>query len=195
MTDPGGPRAVGRALDILACFREDVPGLTSTEIARRLGPSVVELGLLAYRQRGLARVTPELEHLQRITAATADLALRSGDKAMIVAGGSLRPELGVGLCCPLHSTALGKVLLAWDGPGLSVAELGPLRPLTDWTIVDPDVLQAEISRVRKAGYAVNDGESAGGRAFDGRARARPVADGAVRAGRPRDARRQRESRS
>jgi len=187
-----GVRAVDRALAILRCFRDDGPALGSAQIARRLGlpsstahriareltrdgflefdgrgyqlgPSVIELGLVAYRQRGLSRVAPELEHLQRITGATADLAIRGGSHAVLVAGGSLRPELGVGLRRPLHSTALGKVLLAWERPGGGeVADLAPLPALTGRTIVDPDQLREEIQRVRKAGYAINDGESAVG---------------------------------
>jgi DNA-binding IclR family transcriptional regulator len=182
-------RSVDRALGVLRCFRDDGGPLGSAEVARRLnlptstahrlmraladdeflepagrgyqlGPSVVELGLLSYRQRSLPLVEPELDHLQRITGATADLAIRSGGSALLVAGGSLRKDLGIGLRRPLHSTALGKVLLAW-GP-LEVADLPPLRPLTDRTITDPAQLAAEIERVRRAGYALNDGESAVG---------------------------------
>jgi DNA-binding IclR family transcriptional regulator len=126
----------------------------------RLGPSVVELGLLSYRQRSLPLVEPELDHLQRTTGATADLAIRSGDSALLVAGGSLRKDLGIGLRRPLHSTALGKVLLAWGH--LQVTDLAPLRALTNRTITDPSQLATEIQRVRKAGYALNDGESAVG---------------------------------
>jgi DNA-binding IclR family transcriptional regulator len=129
----------------------------------RLGPSVVELGLLSYHQRGLHRVAPELDHLASITGAAADLAIRSGTHAVILAGTSLKPDAGVGLRRPLYSTAMGKVLLAWAAPGeFELAELAPLRPLTDRTIVDLDELRAEIDRVRAAGYARNEGESVTG---------------------------------
>jgi DNA-binding IclR family transcriptional regulator len=129
----------------------------------RLGPAVVELGLQAYNERGLPRVLPELAHLARVTRATADLAIRSGDHVVIVARGATRPEYAVGLRRPLHSTSLGKVLLAWDRPSTAeLADLGPLRPLTDRTIVTPDRLAAQLAGVRKAGYALNDGESAVG---------------------------------
>jgi DNA-binding IclR family transcriptional regulator len=182
-------RSVDRALEVLRCFRDDGGPFGSAEIARRLdlptstahrliralaesgfleplgrgyrlGPSVVELGLLSYRQRSLQLVEPELDHLQRTTGATADLAIRSGDSVLLVAGGSLRKDLGIGLRRPLHSTALGKVLLAWGS--LDLADLPPLRPLTDRTITDPAQLVSEIERVRRAGYALNDGESAVG---------------------------------
>jgi DNA-binding IclR family transcriptional regulator len=130
----------------------------------RLGPSITELGLLSYHQHGLHRATPELDHLARITGATADLAIRSSNHAVLLAGGSVqRNDTGIGLRRPLHSTALGKVLLAWARPGDDdLSELGPLRTLTDRTIADLPRLRAEIDKVRATGYAINDGESAEG---------------------------------
>ncbi|MES9601907.1 MULTISPECIES: IclR family transcriptional regulator [Actinomadura] len=130
----------------------------------RIGHSVTELGLLSYHQHGLHRAAPELDHLTRLTGATADLAIRSGDQALLLAGGTVRrTDTGIGLRRPLYSTALGKVLLAWAPPGEDdLAELGPLRPLTDRTIADVGLLRAEIEKVRAAGHAMNDGESAEG---------------------------------
>ncbi|WP_026341803.1 IclR family transcriptional regulator [Actinomadura atramentaria] len=127
----------------------------------RLGPSVVELGQLSFHQRGLHRAVPELGQLARVTGTTVDLALRGGDEALILVGDSVRPDAGAGLRRPLHSTALGKVLLAWS-PEPDLARLGPLPALTDRTIVDPVELKAELDLVREQGYAVNDGESVPG---------------------------------
>ncbi|MDX3106583.1 IclR family transcriptional regulator [Nonomuraea angiospora] len=129
----------------------------------RLGPSITELGQLSFHRRGLHRVPPELAELARITSATVDLAVRNDRHAVILSGGSLNPDSGVGLRRPLHSTALGKVLLAWDPEGRADLEaLGPLRALTGRTIVDHGELRAELERVRQAGYALNDGESGDG---------------------------------
>jgi DNA-binding IclR family transcriptional regulator len=137
--------------------------LEESTLRYRLGPAVVELGLQAYNDRGLPRVLPELVHLARVTRATVDLAIRSGDHVVIVARGATRPEYAVGLRRPLHSTSLGKVLLAWGRTSAAeIADLGPLRPLTQRTIVEPAQLVAELAGVRKAGYALNDGESAVG---------------------------------
>lgn len=190
---PTGARAVERALDVLRCFGDDSAVLSASDLARRLGlststahrlartllgagfleldqggpryrlgPSVVDLGLRAYNYLGLPKVVPELGHLSRVTRATVDLAIRSADYAVIVAGSS-RPEYVVGLHRPLHSTALGKVLLAWERPSAAdIAALGPLRPLTAKTIVDAADLAAELASVRKVGYAINDGESVAG---------------------------------
>ncbi|WP_405386945.1 IclR family transcriptional regulator [Streptomyces sp. NBC_01102] len=201
---PGGAQAVLRALDVLHCFHDNGPDLSASDLARRLelsvstahrlartllgagfleqdartsryrlGPAVTELGRLSYHQRGLHLAAPELTDLAERTGATADLALRSGPHAVIVAGGSVTPRTG--LRRPLHSTALGKVLLAWARPGDGgPAALPPLHAFTDRTIVEPALLQAELARVRAAAYALNDGESALGV----RTLAVPVLDGA-----------------
>ncbi|GAA2997110.1 DNA-binding transcriptional repressor XynR [Kitasatospora albolonga] len=129
----------------------------------RLGPAVAELGQLSLHQRGLHRATPELAALSTATGAAADLAIRSGDHAVILVGASIQPSTGLGLRRPLHSTALGKVLLAWAGPGEDdLTALPPLTAQTDRTIVDRAALAAELDLVRSVGYAVNDGESAYG---------------------------------
>ncbi|MEV3985421.1 IclR family transcriptional regulator [Nonomuraea sp. NPDC049758] len=129
----------------------------------RLGPSITELGQLSFHRRGLHRVAPELAELARITSATVDLAVRNDRHAVILSGGSLNPDSGAGLRRPLHSTALGKVLLAWDPEGSADLEaLGPLPALTGRTIVDHRELREELVRVRESGYALNDGESGDG---------------------------------
>jgi len=127
----------------------------------RLGPAVAELGQLTFHQRGLHLAGPELDQLSRRTGATADLAIRSGPHAVILVGGSVLPSTGLGLRRPLHSTALGKVLLAWPSPAESPLP-GPLPAYTDRTLTDPAALDAELALTRERGYALNDGESAPG---------------------------------
>ena len=118
----------------------------------------------SFHRRGLHRIAPELAELARVTSATVDLAVRNNRRAQVIlSGGSLNRDSGVGLRRPLHSTALGKVLLAWDPEGKAdLAALGPLPALTGRTIVDHGELRAELDRVREAGYALNDGESGDG---------------------------------
>ncbi|MFI8962185.1 IclR family transcriptional regulator [Streptomyces sp. NPDC053493] len=176
---PAGAQAVRRALDVLHCFHDNGPDLSASDLARRLGlststahrlartllaagfleqdprtaryrlgPAVTELGRLSYHQRGLHLAAPELRDLAERTGTTVDLALRSGAYAVVVAGGPVTPK--VGLRRPLHSTAPGKVLLAFgDRPGAAGAGApGPTGPVADW------------ERVRQQGHALTDGESA-----------------------------------
>ncbi|MEX0167731.1 IclR family transcriptional regulator [Streptomyces sp. LMG1-1-1.1] len=187
---PAGAQAVRRALDVLHCFHDNGPDLSASDLARRLGlststahrlartllgagfleqdartaryrlgPATTELGRLAYHQRGLHLAEPELSDLAERTGATADLALRSGPYAVIVAGGPVTPK--VGLRRPLHTTAPGRVLLAWPQAG----EAGPWSPpgpyaLTGPTTLEPPAPAAELARVRESGYALDDGGSA-----------------------------------
>ncbi|WP_411110899.1 IclR family transcriptional regulator [Streptomyces sp. c-19] len=183
---PAGAQAVRRALDVLHCFHDNGPDLSASDLARRLGlststahrlartllgagfleqdartaryrlgPAMTELGRLSYHQRGLHLAAPELSDLAERTGATAELALRSGPHAVVVAGGPVTPK--VGLRRPLHSTALGKVLLAWPRAG----EGGPHAPphaVTDRAVAEPSAPAAELARVREAGYALDEGE-------------------------------------
>ncbi len=127
----------------------------------RLGPAITELGRISHHQRGLHLAAPEFAELADTTGATPYLALRSGPYAVVVAGGSVIPEIG--LRRPLNSTAFGKVLLAWARPAeANLASLPPLPSFTDRTIVDRAELAAELERVRVKAYALNDGESAPG---------------------------------
>jgi DNA-binding IclR family transcriptional regulator len=187
-----GSQAVQRSLALLACFAESPQDLSASDLARRtglalstahrllkvltstgfldqdartaryrLGPSTAELGRLAFHRRGLHRAEPELADLSARTGATADLAVRVGGHAVILAGGSLDRDGARGLRRPLHSTALGKVLLAW-APGEADLDALPMPPLTVRTITDPQDLRDELARVRAAGFALNEGESASG---------------------------------
>jgi DNA-binding IclR family transcriptional regulator len=187
-----GAQAVHRTLALLQCFGDSPQELSASDLARRtelplstthrllramtttgfleqdpdtarygLGPTMAELGRAAYHRRGLHRAEPELAALAQRTGVTADLAVRVGAHAVILVGGSLSNDNGRALRRPLHSTALGKVLLAWSDE--ADREVGaPLTPQTERTITDPDALRAELLRVRAAGYALNDGESASG---------------------------------
>jgi IclR family pca regulon transcriptional regulator len=70
-------------------------------------------------------------------------------------------NLQVGSRLPAHSTAAGKVLLAWLPASESRALLTrePLARVTEFTLTDPKVLERELSRVREMGYAVSEQET------------------------------------
>ena len=59
---------------------------------------------------------------------------------------------------PVHCTAPGKVLLAHRDAWRRTVLDTPLRRCTDRTVTDPDALDTELTRVRHAGYAFEDGE-------------------------------------
>ena len=67
----------------------------------------------------------------------------------------------VGLPMPMHSSGMGKAVLAsWTPEQLArlVAEVG-LPARTDKTITDPEQLRTELANVRQRGYALDLGEN------------------------------------
>ncbi|WP_285752150.1 IclR family transcriptional regulator [Lentzea sp. NBRC 105346] len=94
-------------------------------------------------------------------AARSGQAVRIGmhlDGAVLVVHHVFRPDdtmqtLGIGAMLPLHATALGKVLAAYD-PDLSAAiRSRELTSLTRRTIVRPAALERVLAEVRSAGWA------------------------------------------
>lgn len=128
----------------------------------RLGPTAALVGRAADAALGTSSAQGVVELLARDSGEAASIGMRQGDDVVIlVAAGSdqpLRFERPPGHRTPLHASALGKALLAFDGrnSAASVAELdGPLAGFTDATITEPKQLVAELRDVRRSGTAVN----------------------------------------
>ena len=81
---------------------------------------------------------------------------------------SVRSVAEVGRPSAAHATAVGKVFLAHGG----TVPVGPLPAFTERTIVDHDVLQVDVARVRERGW----GQALGEREEDLNAVAVPVLD-------------------
>ena len=66
----------------------------------------------------------------------------------------------VGARVHLHSTAVGKALLAQltDDEASKILELSGMPALTDHTITDPKVLRHDLAVTRARGYAIDEGE-------------------------------------
>ncbi len=134
-----------------------------------LGPRVLWLA-----SRFLAKVQvrqvahPLLEKLAHETGETAHLAVLDGDFVAYIdkidGNQSVRMVSRIGSHTPVHSTALGKVLLSalpeeeWQ---TYVAEVGLAR-FTPNTLTDPVLFYKELRRVRAQGYAVDNVENEAG---------------------------------
>lgn len=137
-------------------FLERVPG---SDVVR-LGPRLARLGLLASAHRDLAALARgPMQSLAERTGETVTLAIRDGDQTITIAQVDARYVVGVknwiGRRTPLHCTSDGKVLLAF---GNGKVGDGPLRPLTDRTIVAKTALARELTEIRARGWAVALGE-------------------------------------
>lgn len=130
----------------------------------RLGLLVFELGQKVAAARGYAGTA--LPILREVTAATGEsslLAVLDGDRFLTVHtvdGPHHRITTDPGDRGELHSSALGKVLLAFAPPERRDALLEgiELTPRTERTLTDRDALRAEIERTLRRGWAAQDQE-------------------------------------
>lgn len=117
---------------------------------------------VAYASRGSAESNlisisqPFLDQLGDQTGETVNLGVaRPGGLVEQIAQVDSRYLIGgtnwVGLCVPVHCSALGKILLAHGAVQLPP---GPLEPRTAHTIVSQAALDADLRRARSRGYAV-----------------------------------------
>ena len=132
----------------------------------RLGWALIHLGQAAGRAFSLAGLAhPHLERLAAQSGETANLILLDGEHAMyvdqVVSPSIIRGVPAVGTPLGLHCTAAGKALLGFLSEEESAALIPRLRltRLTEKTITDPAKLRAELARVRRQGYAMDDEET------------------------------------
>ncbi|WP_366657184.1 IclR family transcriptional regulator [Fodinicurvata sp. EGI_FJ10296] len=130
-----------------------------------LGSKVLVLG--AQYRSGLnmeSKALPLLRELVRQAAATVHMGIRDGIHAVYIekveSDQSIRLASGVGQRASLHSSSIGKVLLAHSGDDVFTALVDHgLAARTANTIVDPERLRREIADVRQQGFAVDDQEN------------------------------------
>jgi DNA-binding IclR family transcriptional regulator len=101
---------------------------------------------------------PYLQDLFSVTAQTAHLAVRQGFEALYVdrvySSRRVPQASRVGGRLPLHATAVGKVLLAYEQEWIRAAYLArELQACTRHTHVDPVRLGAELAAIREREYA------------------------------------------
>lgn len=157
LTLPTAHRLVGE-LAAWGALRRD--GRGRYVIGRRLW----DLGLLAPVQTDLRDVaSPFLQDLYGATLATVHLAVRDGVSALYldrVSGHASVPVVTkVGSRLPLHSTGVGKVLLAHAPAAVRHEVLAaPLPRFTPYTIAQPGRLARQLKHITQDGYATTTEE-------------------------------------
>ncbi|MFC7597664.1 IclR family transcriptional regulator [Terrabacter sp. GCM10028922] len=129
------------------------------------GAGLLTIAARADSEAGMSVVGPILEKLRDATTHTVHFALRQGDQAVYVAKveGHRAYEMRsrVGLAIPLHSTGIGKALMA----ALPEAEVRLLlgrtgmREMTPRTITEPDAMISHLHTIARRGYAVDNEEN------------------------------------
>jgi IclR family acetate operon transcriptional repressor len=117
----------------------------------RPGPAILRVAERSMLERHLVELArPSLDALSEACGETINLAVPAHHGVEHVAQVDSRHFLGVGQwlgqSVEYHCTANGKVFLAFGRAPVSIA---PLRPYTPLTITDPDVLRAELAKVRE----------------------------------------------
>ena len=130
-----------------------------------LGLRFFELGSRAVAQLKLAkRAEPFLQRLVEETGETAHIAVLSGTHMLSVANVVgpcvLQIRSAVGRQSPVHCTAVGKAMIAFlqDRTLDDLISRLALTRFTKRTITSPELLTAELLRIRARGFAVDDEE-------------------------------------
>ena len=126
----------------------------------------------------MSLATPVLEALSRETGESAHFSVRMNDSVVVLARtsgpGAFQMADRVGVVRPAYCTALGKIMLAAlsDEQIDGYLERTELTAMTPNTITTAERMRREVTEVRRAGLAIDDGE------FDPEARcvALPVRD-------------------
>ncbi|OEU90470.1 IclR family transcriptional regulator [Streptomyces abyssalis] len=125
----------------------------------RVGLHLLELGLLSGVHTRLRDVAmPFMQELYEATRENVHLAVRDGDKALYVeklTGHRSVPIISrTGGRLPLHTTGVGKALLAWASPAVIDSHLGrQLSRPTRYSIREPGRLRRDLRRTRRRGFA------------------------------------------
>lgn len=169
---PIGMRAVAQALDLpLGSVHRLLHDLQAEQAVERDGNGDWELSVRLFEITGtfLHRLEfPRLTrpHCERIAEATGetvnihllrDLSVVCIDKVRGSDGAQL--DWPIGSRAPLHCGGGGKAILAHLGEAEREGIVaGPLTAYTEQTLIEPRDLRAELSAIRRRGYAIDDQE-------------------------------------
>lgn len=123
-----------------------------------IGRRIWDIGHLTPAETGLREVAePFLHDLYGATLATVHLAVREGAEVVYLdrlRGNQSVPVVSkVGGRLPLHTTGVGKVLLAHAPEDVQDTVLSSLPRITPYTITQPGVLRRQLRQVFDKGYA------------------------------------------
>ncbi|MFE4664051.1 IclR family transcriptional regulator [Streptomyces sp. NPDC056716] len=127
-----------------------------------IGLHLWEVGALAPRSKSLREAAlPFLEDLYEATHQNVQVAILDGKEVVYVerlfSHHATRIVARPGTRLPLHVTGVGRVLLAHAGTELINEVLdGPLRPYTEYSVVDPAQLRRELAAIHRDGFALSD---------------------------------------
>jgi DNA-binding IclR family transcriptional regulator len=126
----------------------------------RVGPWLWEIGTLSAHTRTFRYVAlPFMQDLYEATHENVQLAVPDGFDALVVERVRGRTSVPitsrVGGRLPLHSTGVGKAILAFSSAEFQEAVMARgLVPMTPYTITDPEILRRELAETRERGDSI-----------------------------------------
>ena len=158
------PSKVSRMLGTLE--RDDFFSKNLTTGKYRLGLKFFELGIVyAFHFPNRKIIRPHIEEMAKDLGFTASWAILKRSKIIVVDRvQNLNVDLmshRLGLNLPIHSTSIGKVLLAYlpEDEQERILSTSTLTKYTDTTVVDPKKIKEILKHVREQGYATDRGET------------------------------------
>jgi IclR family KDG regulon transcriptional repressor len=132
----------------------------------RLGIGFFELGMVYAFNFPLRKIIrPHIEQMAKELNLTASCAILRNSRVVVIDRvQNLNIDLlayRIGLNLPVHSTSVGKVLLAYlsEEEQDRILHSGNLDKFTDATIVDHKLIKEKLRLVRERGYATDEGET------------------------------------
>ena len=132
----------------------------------RLGLAFFELGMVCALNFPLRKIIrPHIEQMARELNFTASCAILKNSKVVVIDRvQNLNIDLltyRIGLNLPIHSTSIGKVLLAYlpEKEQDRILKSINLVKFTDATIVDRKAIKENLKLIRQRGYAADEGET------------------------------------
>ena len=154
------------AYRFLAHLEKDGYLVRESSGAYLLGPRLVHLGSGSTYQSTIRRISrPILEALWRESGETVNLGALAGRDVLYLdvleSPHDFRLVSKIGMRRPMHCTGLGKAILAWQPAGFRDELLTntKLQKLTPNSITRSAELVAELGRIRRLGYAVDNEEA------------------------------------
>ncbi len=128
------------------------------------GPVLTRLARGAFQSNGALEAHDVLQRLVEETGESASLGVREHDHVVVVlsaqSGAALRFTRREGATVPLHTSAMGKALLAFGGEPIEAAvrSLGSLTPVTPRSLTSRKALITDLRAARERGYTTVDEE-------------------------------------
>jgi len=144
---------------------EQIQYVTKQDNVYRPGTRFLEIGELERMKRPLYRIAkPELEALAEETGELASLMVEEHGEGVLLeiqrGTDAIQPHTYPGVRMPLHTSALGKSILAHlpDERVDEIIDAHGLPSMTKNTVTDRDRLDEQLARTRERGYAIDRGE-------------------------------------